>query len=104
MPRHVTQRQAQAVLRAVKTQFASYGPDFGDLRLDMDWDGHVAIIWEEGPYEWTYHFGTNDVDEELTIELQEFQPGTVVRLRPVTIPKGVLVEPYTTYALCIYPD
>jgi len=32
MPRHVTQRQAQAVLRAVKTQFASYGPDFGDLQ------------------------------------------------------------------------
>ena len=105
MPRHVTQRQAQAVLkRAVKTQFASYGPDFGDLKLDMDWDGHVAIIWEEGPYEWTYHFGTNDVDEELTIELQEFQPDTVVRLRPVTTPKGVFVEPYTTYALCIYPD
>src|SRR5664280_2706951 len=32
-------------------------------RLDMDWDGHVAIIWEEGPYEWTYHFGTDDVDD-----------------------------------------
>ena len=39
----------------------------------MDWDGHVAIIWDEGPYEWTYHFGTDDVDEELTIEVQEFQ-------------------------------
>jgi hypothetical protein len=73
-------------------------------RLDMDWDGHVAIIWEEGPYEWTYHFGTDDVDEELTIEVQEFQPGAVVRLRPVTMPKGVFVEPYTTFALGIYPD
>ena len=55
-------------------------------------DGFPEIIWEEGPYEWTYLFPYGGTDAEFGFSVVE-----------VEIPEGVFVEAQTTYSVGIFP-
>jgi hypothetical protein len=110
----VTKREAERVLAAVKRAFPAYldkGGKYGP-KLVKDWDwgwttSHVyewAIIWEEGPYEWTYNFPEGGVDEELTAELHTIVPDAKpITTKAVELPDGVWTEPITSWAIAIYP-
>lgn len=97
----VTEREAQAVLREVRKQFAPYfeavtldsgavlaateGPT---LMMEFDWTGTgpcPAIVWEGGPYEWVYQFTEAQFEKRM-------------------IGKRVFIEPITGWALGMYPD
>lgn len=58
-----------------------------DLSLKMDWDWPTggptpAIIWEEGPYDWAMGLSFT-VSDAIA---------------------GVFAEPFSGWALCLYPD
>lgn len=109
----VTEKQAQRVLAAVREQCAGWidpeQPDTGPkLVMDFDWMGtgsSPAIVWEEGPFEWTYRFPEGGIDEELTGLAREFTPDAIVKTKDVSdkIPSGVWTEACTAWALSIYP-
>jgi hypothetical protein len=105
----VTARQANAVLRAVKTRYRGWlDPKYpeDDPKLVADYAGHgYAVVWEAGPFEWAMHDITEaSVNEELTTLAREFQPSIVVRDKPVTMPAGVACEPWSGSVLSIYED
>ena len=110
MTKRVTKRQAEAVLRAVQKQYAGWVEEGYGPKLVMDWrylsdEGQPAIVWEEGPYEWSYRFPYGGVEEETTallrVEVPDAKPVTVPK---VELPKGVWVESATSWALSIYPE
>lgn len=127
MTKRVTRRQAEAALRAVEKQFKTYLEplDLGDggrvfppvcppPTLSMDWDGHVAILWEDGPDEWAYRAsmgGNSEEDRVLAASVaREFDQdpqeavSRVTVEEPVKWPKGVWAEPYYSFVLCLYPE
>jgi hypothetical protein len=128
MGQRVTKRQAEAALRAVEKQFKRYlepikdpEGEFEDIppmcpppKLSMDWDGHVAILWEDGPDEWAYRATMGGTSEEerclVAAAAQEFgkDPKQAVAAMkvdaPMKWPKGVYAEPYNSFILCLYPD
>lgn len=102
----VTKAQAEAVLAEVKRVFAPYvkaAPKYGPkLVKDFDWGAGpapYAIIWEEGPFEWAHLATSGDVDEEMSS-----LTGHTVWSKAINQPAGVFCEPYTSWALGIYPD
>lgn len=96
----VTRKQAEAALKAIEAQYAPYVQEGYGPTLHMDWDGYVAIIWEEGPYEWTYTARHGGHDEELSI-----LAGQPMQTPAATDwPEGVWCEPYNTCVLCLYPQ
>lgn len=72
--------------------------------LKMDWDWPVGgptptILLEGGPYDWAIDFaagggGTDQEFPEYGVKVPETPP----------LPRGVRVEPYAGYALCIYRE
>lgn len=96
----VRKADADKVLAAVRRQFAGWiepgDPASGPtLVKDFDWDCGVApyaVVWEGGPYEWPMLAGEGGVDEEFGF-----------KIKAVEFPKTVFVEPYTGWALGIYP-
>lgn len=104
MTKPVTKAKAEQVLAAVKTQFQAE-PEYGPALVQDFYDtGHWAVVWEEGPYDWALNAFTGGVDEEATALLQEFKPGGVIYLKTAAKPAGVWTEPYTGWALMVYPD
>lgn len=86
----VTQADLDALVRALRAEYPyewEDGKPPTDLhtRLDWDWPGKPTptILWEGGPYEWAY-------DESD-------------RLQQAAAKRGLWVEPYASYALCVYP-
>ena len=80
----VTKAKAEKVLSEVKkAYFAKHYSELDQPKLVKDWSfldcGKVpyAIIWEGGPYQWTY-----EASEKVQVP-------------------GVYVEPYTTWSLAI---
>jgi hypothetical protein len=107
----VTKRQAEQVLAAVRRTFAGYcdpeRPEAGPtlvMDADLGWGPRPTILWEEGPYEWTFRFPGGGVDEELTIMMQEFKPGAIAHTKPAQLPVGVRTEATTSYALALYRE
>lgn len=105
----VKKRDADKVLAAIRRQFAGWiepgQPEQGPkLVKDFDWYGGApyAIVWEEGPYEWTFTAGEGGIDEEMTSLAREFDPKAVVKTKAVKFPDTVFVEPVTGWALGIY--
>jgi hypothetical protein len=78
---------ATKVLEAVRAKYKYDNPTYGpQLRMDFDWFGYggsPAIVWEGGPYEWA---------TECSFELLD------------SLPKGVWLEPATSWALNIYVE
>jgi hypothetical protein len=58
-----------------------------------DWggDGDHAVVWEEGPYNWTMLLDGGR-DEEFGMQW-----------KAIPAPKGYFLEPITHYAVGIYP-
>lgn len=97
MSASVTREDAEAVLQAIVKQFHAEAYDDLGPKLLMEWDWPTGgptptIVWEEGPYEWTMLAVHGGVDQEYG--------GTVPA---VEIPATVFVEPYSGWALCLYP-
>ena len=102
----VKKRDADKVLAAIKRQFAGWiepgHPETGpQLVKDYDWLGDdwlgdggapYAVLWESGPYEWTYLAGEGGIEEEFGF-----------KIKAVEFPEAVFVEPITHFALGIYP-
>lgn len=112
----VTKRQAEAALNAVRRQFRSYlepfdgyGPMCPEPTLNMDWDGHVAILWEDGPSEWAHRatVGGSSEEDRCLLAAANVEFGTSVAVRedePITWPKGVEAEPYYSFVLVLFPE
>src|SRR4051812_7159622 len=62
MSKQVTRRQAEAAARAVAKAYGAE-PDYGPKVWDDD--GRLVILWEEGPFEWTYSASMGGFDEEM---------------------------------------
>jgi len=102
MNTHTTQRptaeDVRPVLEALKTQQRAHW-DLGPVPTvleDWDWTGGqpvTAIIWEEGPYDWTYLFPYGGIEEEYGSTLKDVSE---------MIPEGLYVEPVTSWAVAIY--
>lgn len=95
--KRVTKREAEAVLAAVKKAFRTWieaGYEPPTLRMDWDWSGEPTptILWEGGPFEWTTLFPHGGRDEEFGFTIE-----------PAKLPADVWTEPYSSYALSIYP-
>lgn len=112
--KRVTKREAEKVLAAVKRAFPAWiggkGSTPPTLVKNWEWGWNYsrtydwAIIWEEGPYEWTYRFPEGGVDEELTYELRTIVPDAApLTTNAATLPDGVWTEPITGWAIAIYP-
>lgn len=131
MTKRVTKRQAEAALAAVKKKFdiyltpwdltetdengvvtysKTYPPMCPEPKLSMDWEGNVAILWEDGPSEWAYRAsmgGTSEEDRVLGADAaREFGVDPSVTApkpdAPVSWPEGVTAEPYYSFVLCLY--
>lgn len=89
----------QKVLAAIIAQNKGYiaaGGEPPTLVMDFDWTGsgpHPAVVWEGGPYEWTYLFPHGGIEEEF---------GTRVSDVSARIPAGWHTEPITSWAIGIY--
>ena len=93
----VTKAKAEQVLKSVEAAFP--GHEYGPVLLaDYSREGVWAVAWEDGPYEWAYHYGT--LTAGYTAKEEEFG-GTWQPVEPV---KGVWTEPYYSFVLCIYPE
>lgn len=97
MSKAITTAKAEQVLKSVTKAF---GPWESTPTLVLDWEaeGVHAICWEEGPYEWAVQYcnlaaGYDAKDEEFGFTWKAIEPV-----------KGVFVEPYYSFVLCIYPE
>jgi hypothetical protein len=95
----VTRAEAEAVLAAVKTQHSSYiAAGHTPPVLVENWEGWGAgqaawaILWEEGPFEWTYLFPHGGIEEEFGFRIAE-----------VALPDRVWCEAYNSWSIAIYP-
>lgn len=99
MAKKVTKGNAEKVLAGVKKLFKAYtdgGNDGPVLVKDWDWVGGPpvpwAIIWEGGPYEWSYLVPNGGIDQEFGL-----------KFGPIDVPDGVYIEHETSWAIGIYP-
>lgn len=90
-----TQAEADAFCNAVATQWAADGRWWPSVRFDWDWTGEpvTAIVWEEGPFQWTYLFPYGGRTE---------MGGEVPDVSGL-LPAGWWAEPVTGWAIAIYP-
>ncbi|MGV8972212.1 MAG: hypothetical protein ACOH10_07805 [Rhodoglobus sp.] len=95
----VRKADADRVLAAVRRQFAGWldPADEGGPQLvkDFDWGAGpapYAVIWEGGPYDWAMLAGEGGIEEEFG-----------AKIKAVVFPKTVFCEPYTGWALAIWP-
>lgn len=102
----VRKRDADKVLAAIRRQYAGWidPKDKDDVGIGMsgpqlvknfDWGCGVApyaVVWEGGPYQWTYLAGEAHIDEEFGFKIPA-----------VDFPESVFCEAYTGWALGIYP-
>ena len=93
-----TIEQAETVLTKIKEQYRIWlhGNDGPQLRLSFSWTGSescTAIVWEEGPYEWSYNVGDTYTEEEFGFRITGFDP----------VP-GVFTEAITSWAVGLYPE
>lgn len=124
MSNKITQQQAEAVLAAVKAQFAAYLEPItldggrviaGDPppTLVMDYEDVAgrripAILWEDGPGEWADRAsmgGTSEEERVLVAQAAEEFGVPYVKPaddEPVPLPAGVTVEPIYSFVLGIY--
>jgi hypothetical protein len=95
------------VLTKSKDGTPKANPPQPTLVENFDWGaGPVpwAIVWEEGPFEWAYNAMQGGVDEEVAAMLAAEGVeggGKVDAVDPVP---GVATEPYSGWALAIYPE
>lgn len=88
--KNITRKQAQAVLSALRENYADYlFPGEDGPQLVEKWEapsGRIVrwvVLWEEGPDEWVFQIEDKDTMSSW--------------------PEGVWSEPYNSYVLALYP-
>ena len=98
---NVTKRDADRVVNAIRKKFHSYiVAGYHGPQLFENWDGkRFVIMWEEGPFEWTYQpINHETIDDEMSS-----LAGCTVKVPAVKLPDNVLVEPINHYSVALYP-
>lgn len=105
--KQATKAQQQKVLAAVRSQFNCDLADTTDEEMgfasqdgpklvsDFDWLGHgaaPAIVWEEGPHEWSYAFPFGGIDPEFGFKIKSVEK---------QMPAGIFSEAITSWAIGI---
>lgn len=96
----ITLKDAEKVLAVLLAQHPGakeIGFDQPMIIEDWSWTGDpapFAILWEGGPFEWTYLFPHGGIDAEF---------GTKTKDVSSKIPAHIYVEPITSWAIGIYP-
>ena len=121
MTGHLVARERAEVLRAaVAEKWAAYitdgepGPELVDgttLPSGESFGAEWIVAWETGPFGWSGRdLLGEDIDEELTAEVQDIKPGLVIRDKALgSFAKaklqsaGIRWEPGYSYTLHIYP-
>lgn len=118
MTESVSDEQAQEVLDAIVASYHIYFepmtsgksvlPPYEKPVLRRDERGHAVIWWEDGPSDWAYQVtegGSTEEDRVLIAQANEEFGGQLRPAEPkqVQFPAGVMVEPYTSYAVGVYP-
>jgi hypothetical protein len=94
--RSVTAHQASDYCKALVTKFHDWCEEMDSVpvvRFDWNDDGHWAILWEEGPFEWA----CSPLDEVYQGEYDYVAMG-------VPAIKGVFAEPYYSFVMMLYPE
>ena len=122
MSTKASKAKAEAVLAAVKAQYASYFEPLlheDGSTLSEGWPEPVLIdrgdrfevVWEEGPDEWVFTLdgGSGEEDRVLAAQAaQEFGANVATTVKaverpPAKMPPGVYVEPVNHITLAVYP-
>lgn len=97
----IKKADADKTLAAVKKAFKSWcdaGTPLPKLVKDYN-TGYgtapYAILWEEGPFEWTLYFPHGGIEEEFGFKLPDVSGA---------VPDGVFCEPINHWALAIYEN
>ena len=88
MSKSVTKAQGQKVLKAVLKAF----PAYIDTPPTLSEDGQ-EVVWEEGPFQWTYSFPYGGRDEEFG--------GTIKDVSDL-LPAEVEAQANTHYSVSLY--
>ena len=79
-------------LTAIRRRFSAWITTFDDgPEVVPDMRGGYSIVWEGGPYEWTYLAAMGGFDDFGN------------EVEPVEAPAGFYLEPVNTWALNVYP-
>jgi len=98
MTTKITEAKAKQVLKSVATAFGADETSAPSLIADYDKPGQWAVAWEDGPYEWAYHYNT--LTDGYTAKDEEFG----FTWKPVKPVKGVWTEPIYSFVLGLYPE
>jgi len=98
--RKITKSQAERVLAAVARQAKAWVTETCHPVLVQDWQwmdnpAPLAVVWEEGPYDWAYLFPHGGTEEEFGSRI----PDVSARL-----PQNVFCEAVTGWSIAIYPN
>jgi hypothetical protein len=100
--KRITSSMANRTLAAVKKQWGEIADgDLGPkLIKDWDWDGKpidYAIVWEEGPFEWSYLFpnGGRMSEWDISFTLPDVS---------AKVPAQVFAESVTSWSIGLYRE
>jgi hypothetical protein len=93
----VSKSDARAVVDAIVEQWGGFvdGSAPPTLVQNLDPDAEWTVVWEEGPFQWSYYFPYGGVEQEFGTEVED-----VFAL----LPDSVFVETLNHYAVNIYPS
>jgi hypothetical protein len=96
----VTKAKAEAVLRSVEKAFLNAVTEQSRPTLIENWgdSGTWAVAWEDGPYEWCYQYN------EMAAGYATKDPEFGFSRQPIKPIKGVYLEPYYSFVMCVYPE
>lgn len=87
---------AELIAEAVAAQH----PAFGSRPKAINRGDTIELVWEEGPYEWTYAFPYGGVNDDYGVPVNV--PDVSQRLARHGIEVGDHFDAQTHYSLCVY--
>lgn len=110
MTQRVSKRQAESATRAIGKAFGA--SERNGPTLVKDYEGlygvyNYAILWEGGPFEWTYLLQGGFDEELFSMIYPEFEPDRDkarkrCERKPVKFPKDVFAEAINHYSIALY--
>jgi hypothetical protein len=108
----ISETLADAALAALCEQFKGVIEAGYEPKLFAPGDGpageYHVIVWEEGPYEWTYTAFVGGLDQEVYVLAKDAgatdeQARATATRKEVSAPEGVHVEAINHYSIGLYP-